>query len=268
MPQSCHRLAAISVSVGVWRTVGQTPQYGPIPQMEHVKSIQCPVGLVLVVSLDQFLGSSVPNTATQASVNLSQLRGRFDPKVDAADGTRNRLFPMTKSLPIAIITSLAITPVLSAGIDEVDVLFTMEFENTTLGTVILAETFTALQEDNGSGILSLTFGGDGFFSVSNPGFTFEYSNLDVLLQSDVINGGGDADLEASGSETLSTYDFNGFGSTWDGNFASGVGIVEFTTIGGFTADSYEISWSVNTIPAPGALSLFGMFGLAHRRRRN
>ena len=174
---------------------------------------------------------------------------------------------MTKlSVSAALATSI-VTTTLSAGIEEVDVLFTMDFDNTTLGAVSITETFTALQEDLESGILELSFGGDGFFMVSNPGFTFEYTSLQVVLRSDVIDGGGHAELTASGTETLSSYAFNGFGSTWDGSFASGVGIVEFTSIGGFTADTFEISWSVETIPAPGVLGLFGLGGLVRGRRR-
>ena len=174
---------------------------------------------------------------------------------------------MKKSLPIAIITSMAITPMLSAGIDEIDVLFTMEFEDSTLGSVILSDTFLGFQEDLGSGDLRLSFGGDGSFTVSNPDYTFEYSNLDVVLGLDVIDGTGDAGLDELGSETFSTFAFNGFGSNWDGVFASGVGTIDFTPVGGFTLDSYEITWSVETIPAPSALALLGMAGLARRRRR-
>lgn len=174
---------------------------------------------------------------------------------------------MTKSPAIATFASLAIAPILSAGIDEVDVLFTMEFESLTLGTVTLEETFTAIQEDLGSGVLALTFGGDGSFSVSNPGFSFDYTNLEVLLEADVIDGAGDATLQESGSEAFSTYGFNGFGSIWNGSFASGVGIVEFTSPGGFTADSYEIAWSVDTIPAPGTMACLAIAGVAGRRRR-
>lgn len=174
---------------------------------------------------------------------------------------------MTKSIAITTVASLAITPFLAAGIDEVDVLFTMEFEDSTLGEVLLADTFTALQEDLGSGDLGLTFGGDGFFSVSDPGIAYEYTNLQVVLQADEIFGGGDALLDDGGSTSSSTFMFDGFGSIWDGTFASGVGVVEFTPAGGFTTDTYEIEWSVELVPTPGALALLGIAGLAGRRRR-
>ena len=143
----------------------------------------------------------------------------------------------------------------------------MQFESPTIGIVTLEETFTAFQEDLGSGVLALTLGGDGVFDVSDPGFSFEYTDLEVVLQSDVIDGSGLSRLDESGSETTSSWNFNGFGSIWNGSFASGVGVVEFTGFGGFTVDSHEITWSVGTIPAPGATALLAIGGLARRRRR-
>lgn len=195
-------------------------------------------------------------------------RGRLGPPDACVDGTRNRQVSMKKqNLFIASMATAAMTSVLTAGISEsVDVTFTLEFQSDTLGLVTIQDTFTATQVDV-AGVLTLDFGGSGTASVEEPGYVFEYSNLDTLLSGDEISGGGDALLESFAGDEAFTFLFDGFGSTWDGTFSSGVGVIEFTPVTGFTVDTHEILWSVETVPAPGALAVLGLAGLARRRRR-
>ena len=174
---------------------------------------------------------------------------------------------MKKSLFIASTAAAAMTSTLTAGFSEsVDVIFTLEFETENLGLVIIQDTFTATQMDV-AGVLTLDFGGSGTANVEEPGYVFEYSNLDTQVFGDEISGGGDALLESFAGDEAFTFLFDGFGSTWDGTFASGIGVIEFTPVTGFTVDSHEILWSVETVPAPGALAVLGLAGLARRRRR-
>lgn len=173
----------------------------------------------------------------------------------------------TQNLFVASIATAAMTSVVTAGISEsIDVTFTLEFNSDTLGNVILQDIFTATQTLDG-GVLGLQFGGSGAFEVDAPGYIFEYSNLDTQLSGDEISGSGDSLLESFAADEEFSFVFDGFGSSWDGSFASGVGVIEFTPVGGFTVDTHEIAWSVETIPAPGALAMFGLAGLARRRRR-
>jgi hypothetical protein len=78
-----------------------------------------------------------------------------------------------------------------------------------------------------------------------------------------------ADL-GGGSMLSGDITFMGFGSAWDGNIASGTGVLSVANFsgGGFTPETVSMTWSITNVPAPGMFGLLGVAGLARRRRRD
>ena len=173
---------------------------------------------------------------------------------------------MKKQYTLSLVSALAVASVATAGFEtEIEINFEFTFDADGLGQVTLFDTFQADQFLDGSD-LSLAFGGSGTFQTPGaPGVMFDYAGLDVLLAGEDIDGSGSAML-SDGVETNYNFLLTGFGSAWNGSDASGVGVIEFTQIG-FSVDSHEIAWSVNTVPAPGVLGILAVAGLAGRRRR-
>lgn len=182
---------------------------------------------------------------------------------------------MKKTFQFATLATLALGASAFAGVDsDIQVYFELQFESDSIGTVTLGDTFDAT-ESLDAGVYTLEFGGSGAFATTpvDPSLTFTYTDLSVLFVEEDIDGEGMATLSTEGFSNGSTlnYDFvfSGFGDAWDGSFASGVGFIEFTaTSGGFSVDSHDITWSVTLVPAPGAVALFGLAGIASRRRRS
>ena len=159
---------------------------------------------------------------------------------------------------------LAVSGSAVAGIgDSLPVEFTLEFSNDTLGDVVLNQVFDADID-----IAGVTFGGDGMFDVTTPGYEFPFSDLAVILAGDTISGTGQAILESFAWDVEFDFSFDGFGTAWDGTSAEGIGIVEFTPEGGFTVDTHQMVWSIAVVPGPGALGLLAVAGIASRRRRD
>ena len=180
---------------------------------------------------------------------------------------------MKKTFPLATFTALAVGSTAFAGVDsDIQVYFELQFESDSIGTVTLGDTFDAT-ESLDAGVYTLEFGGSGTFATpGDPSLIFTYTDLSVLFVEEDIDGDGMATLSTEGFSNGSTVDydflFSGFGDAWDGSFASGVGFIEFTpTGGGFSVDSHDITWSINLVPAPGALALLGLAGIGARRRR-
>ena len=175
---------------------------------------------------------------------------------------------MMKTFPLATLTTLAVGSTAFAGVDsDIQVYFELQFESDSLGTVTLGNTFDAT-ESLDAGVYTLEFGGSGVFSTpDDPGVTFAYTDLSVLFVEEDIDGDGMANL-TNGSTIGYEFVFSGFGDAWDGSFASGVGFIEFTQTSGFSVDTHDITWSVTLVPAPGAVALFGLAGIASRRRRS
>lgn len=159
---------------------------------------------------------------------------------------------------------LAVSGSAVAGIgDSLPVEFTLEFSNDTLGDVVLNQVFDADID-----IAGVTFGGDGMFDVTTPGYEFPFSDLAVILAGDTISGTGQAILESFAGDVEFDFSFDGFGTAWDGTSAAGIGIIEFTPEDGFTVDTHEMTWSVVVVPAPSVLAVLALAGTGSRRRRD
>ncbi|MAC18702.1 MAG: hypothetical protein CMJ23_03315 [Phycisphaerae bacterium] len=173
---------------------------------------------------------------------------------------------MKKQYTLSLVSALAVASAATAGFEtEIEINFEFSFDVDGLGQVTLFDTFQAEQSLN-DGDLGLLFGGSGTFQTPGaPGVMFDYTGLEVLLAGEDIDGTGSAML-FDGVETDYDFTLTGFGDAWNGSDASGVGVIEFTKIG-FSVDSHEIAWSINTVPAPGVLGMLAVAGLAGRRRR-
>jgi len=153
----------------------------------------------------------------------------------------------------------------SAGLDTVTVDFVIEFETEMLGPVTLTNTFEA-EESSEGGVTVLSFGGDGSFDVGASGLTLSYTDLAVVFGGEFIDGASNARLTGAGTDMNYTFELTGFGDLWNGSSASGVGVV-YLNSNGFVPESYSAAWSITEVPAPGAVALLGVAGLASRRRR-
>lgn len=172
----------------------------------------------------------------------------------------------TKSRFAAAVATLSLAGTALAGVETVPVEFTIEFTTDLFGPVMLSNTFDATQSTEG-GVTVLSFGGSGSFDLGTPGITLDYSDLAVVFGGEFIDGSSNAQLMDGGTETNYTFELTGFGDLWDGSSASGVGVV-YLSSNGFVPESYAATWSINQVPAPGALALLGVAGLAGRRRRD
>lgn len=177
---------------------------------------------------------------------------------------------MKKQYTLSLFSALAISSVSAAGFEtDIQVNFELSFEAEDLGMVTIAETFDATQSII-DGALAVSFGGSGSFEIPDapPGVLFDFSSLAVLLVDEDIDGSGLSMLSESGAETDYSFTLTGFGDQWNGLSSSGVGVIEFTNLGFASVDSHQFDWSVTTVPAPGAIGILAIAGLAARRRRH
>ena len=177
---------------------------------------------------------------------------------------------MKKQYTLSLLSALAISAVSAAGFEtDIQVNFELSFDTDDLGMVTIAETFDATQAVI-DGALTVSFGGSGSFLIPDApsGVLFGFSNLAVLLADEDLDGSGSAMLSESGAETDYSFTLTGFGDQWNGLSSSGVGVIEFTNLGFASVDSHQFDWSVTTVPAPGAIGILAIAGLAARRRRH
>jgi hypothetical protein len=176
---------------------------------------------------------------------------------------------MKNSYALATVATATMTMASSADIvQDIDVLFTVGFESDFIGKVVLSGVFAA-EETETDGVFTLVFTGEGSFNVSDPGVDFAYEDLSVLLENDQLEGQGLASLLGENGEESFDFGLEGFGSSWDGSSASGIGLIGFNGFDGFTpGDEFSITWSIDLVPVPGVVALFGVAGLSRSRRRS
>lgn len=163
--------------------------------------------------------------------------------------------------------ALLLTGVAHAGIETTPVTFSISATTDLFGDFTISADFDATVDTSGASPVVSFMSPSGSFSSNTP-FDFTYTDLSMVLDADFIDG--TFSMSAVGGTVAADILLSGFGSEWDGMSASGTGIIEITNIGGggFAPETTDITWSINTVPAPGALGLLGVAGLAGRRRRD
>ena len=169
---------------------------------------------------------------------------------------------MSSAFRIAPAVVLLAASTAVAGLETVPVTFSITTTTDLFGDFTIESDFDATFDGS-----LLSFASDAGSFESSSSFDFTYTDLSMGLDGEFIDGtftliGTAGPATASADLTLS-----GFGSAWDGSSASGTGIIEMTNIG-FTPETVDIHWSINLVPAPGAIALLGVAGLARRRRRD
>lgn len=153
-----------------------------------------------------------------------------------------------------------------AGIDTVPVTFSISATTDLYGDFTISADFDASIDTSGSSPIVSFADTSGSFTSSSP-FDFDYSDLAMILDGEFIDGTFGITGTSGGSSISADVLLSGFGDAWDGTSASGIGIIELKAVSGFAPETTDITWSINTVPAPGALGLLGMAGLVGRRRR-
>lgn len=163
--------------------------------------------------------------------------------------------------------ALLLAGVAHAGVETVPVTFSISATTDLFGDFTISADFDATVDGSGSSPVVSFSSKSGSFSSNSP-FDFTYSDLSMVLDGDFIDG--TFGMSVVGGTVSADILLSGFGSAWDGTVAAGDGIIEIKNIGGggFAPETTDITWSITTVPAPGALGLLGVAGLARRRRRD
>jgi hypothetical protein len=153
----------------------------------------------------------------------------------------NRPFTVFAALAVSMCATTAM-----AGVELTPITFTISMDSATFGDVTFSSVFDAEITESGPIVFFQSKAGDW---TSDSPFPLSYTGGSML----------------SGDIT-----FMGFGSAWDGNIASGTGVLSVANFsgGGFTPESVSMTWSITNVPAPGMFGLLGVAGLARRRRRD
>jgi hypothetical protein len=168
----------------------------------------------------------------------------------------------------AVLGVVACATTAMAGVELTPVTFTISMDSATFGDVTFSSVFDAEFTEGGTIVFFQSKAGDW---TSDSPFPLSYTDLSTTLDGEVLEGQFTMFADLGGGSTLSgDITFMGFGSAWDGNLASGTGVLSVANFsgGGFTPESVSMTWSITNVPAPGMFGLMAVAGLSRRRRRD
>lgn len=175
----------------------------------------------------------------------------------------NRPFTAFAALAVSMCATTAM-----AGVELTPITFTISMDSATFGDVTFSSVFDAEITESGPIVFFQSKAGDW---TSDSPFPLSYTDLSTTLDGEVLEGQFTMFADLGGGSTLSgDITFMGFGSAWDGNLASGTGVLSVANFsgGGFTPESVSMTWSITNVPAPGMFGLMAVAGLSRRRRRD